>query len=97
LERSDLKGFAATNVHAGELVVAADHIGLRLSKFGAVALVCVTGELGTFASHDPSDFVFAGLSAFGTGKVVGSRFGGLVEKIAFFHVSATPLSEEALP
>jgi len=97
LERRDLKGFAATNVRAGELVVAADHIGLRLGELGAVALICVTGELGTFAPHDPGDLVFAGLSAFGTGEVVCSRFSGLVEKVAFFHVSATPLSEEALP
>jgi hypothetical protein len=97
LERRDLKGFAATYVHAGELVVAADHVGLRFGELGAVALVGISRELRTFAANDPCDFIFARLAAFGTGEVVGSRFGGLVEKIAFFHVSATPLSEEALP
>ena len=97
MKARDFKRFSATNVGAGELVVPPNHIRLSLCKFGTVALVGVAGELWTFAANDPGHFVFAGLAALGTDKVVGACFGGLVEKIAFFHLAATPLSEEAPP
>jgi len=89
LKAGDFEGFAAADVHTGEFVVAANHIGLRLCELGAVALVGVAWKLSAFAAHHPCDFVLAWLSTLGTGEVVGSCFGGFVEEVAFFHVSIT--------
>jgi len=97
LEASDFKRLAATDIYAGELVVAPDHVRLRFGKPGAVAFVRMAGKLGALTTNDPGDLVVAGLPALGAGEVVSASFGGLVEKIPFFHVAATPLIEEALP
>ena len=85
MEGGDLEGLAAADVLAGELVVAADHVGLGLGEAGSVALVGVARELGALAADDPGDFILGRLAAFGTGEVVGALLGGFVEKIAFFH------------
>jgi Tol biopolymer transport system component len=70
LQLRDLKRLAAAHVGAGQLVVAAHHVGLRLGKAGAVALVGVAGQLRPLAPHHPAHLVFAGLPALGAGKCV---------------------------
>jgi len=85
LELGDFEGFAASHVGAGELVVAADHVGLGFQEAGAVAFVGVAGQLGAFAADDPGNFVLAGLAALGAGDGVAALFSGLVEKFPFFH------------
>jgi hypothetical protein len=90
LQLCNLEGLAAADVGAGELVVAAHHIGLRLGKAGSIALVGSAGQLRTLAPHYPGDLVLARLAALGAREGVGSQFRGLVEKIPFFHrVSAS--------
>ena len=85
LQARDFKWFTATDVHTRELVISPNHIGLRLGELGAIALVRMTGKLSALSTNHPGDLVVSGLSTLGTDKVVGSCFGGLVEKVAFFH------------
>lgn len=86
LEAGDLKGLAATDIRARELVIATNHVGLGLGELGAVALIGMARELCSFAANDPGDFVVARLAAFGTGEGVGSSLGGFVEEVTFFHI-----------
>jgi len=88
LQCADLEGLAAAHIGAGQLVVAADHIGLGLGEAGAIALIGTARQLRAFATDDPCDFVFSRLATAGTGQGVGANFGGFVEKIALFHHQA---------
>ena len=85
LQLRDLKWLAAADVGAGELVVAAHHVGLRLGKAGSVALIGIAGQLRTFAAYYPRNLVLGRLAALGAGKVVAALFGGLDEKFPLFH------------
>jgi hypothetical protein len=42
LQRCDLKALSATNVSAGYLVVAADHVGLGFGEFCPIAFISVS-------------------------------------------------------
>jgi hypothetical protein len=85
LNAGDFKALAAADILAGELVVAADHVGLGFGEAGAVAFVGAAGDLSFLAADDPLDGVFAGLATVGTGEVVLALLGAFVEEIAFFH------------
>ena len=85
LQAGDVEGLAAADVKAGELVVAAHHVGLGLGEASAVAFIGVPGKLGALAADYPGDFVLGGLAAFGTGEVVCALLRGLCEKFALFH------------
>jgi hypothetical protein len=85
LQLGDFKSLAAANVAAGCEVVAAHHVGLRLSEAGPVALVGVAGQLGALAADDPADLMVAGLAAMRANQGVRLLFGGFGKKIAFFH------------
>jgi hypothetical protein len=85
LQLRNLKRLAASDVGAGNFVVAAHHVGLCLGKAGPVALVRAAWQLRPFAADHPADFVFASLAALGAGQRVAAKFCSLVEKIPLFH------------
>jgi len=85
LELRNLEWLAAADVGAGELVIAANHVGLGLGEAGAVAFVGVARQLGPLAPDYPAYLVLAGLAAFGTGKSVFPHFSCFVEEFTFFH------------
>jgi hypothetical protein len=86
LDACNLKPFAAAHILAAHHVVAADHVALRFGEAGAVTVVGSTGQLGPLAANNPAEFVLSLLSAVRAGHGVGSLFGPLIEKIAFFHL-----------
>jgi len=85
LKTGHFKTFAAAHILAGELIVAADHIGLSFGEAGAIAFIGSAGNLSFLAADDPLDGIFAGLAAMGASEIVTALFGALVEKVAFFH------------
>ena len=85
LDSGDFEAFAAADIFAGDHVVAADHVGLRLGEAGAVALVGVAGQAGFLAADEPSELVLGRLAAMGTGERVRALLGPLVKKFPFFH------------
>src|SRR6266568_8335655 len=85
LQRADLKGFAAADVDAGKLVIAANHVGLRLRKPGSVALIGIARQLRPLAAHHPGDLVFTRLPALRAGESVGAQLCRLIEKFPLFH------------
>lgn len=85
LDSGDFEALAAADIFAGDHVVAADHIGLRLGEAGAVALIGVAGQSTLLAADEPAQFVVASLSAVGAGEHVVALLGALVKEIAFFH------------
>jgi len=87
LQACNLERLAAPHIHARKLVIAPDHIGLGLRKFCPIAFVGVARELGALSPDYPGDLVFAGMAAFGADQVVRPCFGGLIEKIPFFHLA----------
>ena len=91
LQARDFKRLAAADVHAREFVVSPHHIRLRFGEFRAIPFVCISGKLGSLAADYPGDFVFARLTTLRAGEVMRTRFGALVEKIAFFHAK-TPVN-----
>ena len=98
MELRNLEWLAAADVGAGELVVAAHHVRLRLGKARAVAFIGIARQLGPLAPNYPAYLILAGLPALGAGKRVLPHFSCLVEEFAFFHFDpalgcATPLKE----
>jgi hypothetical protein len=85
LQGCNLKGLAAANIHAAQLIVASHHVGLRLGEPGSIALIGVTGKLGPFPPHHPGHLVLAGLSALGTCQIMRSYLSRLYEKFPLFH------------
>ena len=90
LQPYDLEGLAATDVGAGQLVVATHHVGLGLGKTRAVALIGVARQLCALPAHYPGHAVFARLPALGAGKGVCALLRGLCEKLPLFHGSDSP-------
>jgi hypothetical protein len=95
LEACNFEWFAAPDIHAGELVVAPNHVGLGLCELRAIALVGVAGQLSSFPPYDPGDLVVSGLAALGAGQIVRPCFGGLVEKLAFIHWFTSPVQRKS--
>jgi len=85
LQPRNLERLAAADVGAGQFVVAAHHIGLRLGEAGSVALVGVARQLRPFAANYPGNFVFPRLAALGAGQGVAALFRRFVEKFPLFH------------
>ena len=89
LQPRNLERLAAADVGAGQFVVAAHHIGLRLGEAGSVALVGVARQLRPFAANYPGNFVFPRLAALGAGQSVAALLRRLVEKFPLFHGSGS--------
>ena len=85
LQRGNLERFAATDVRALQLVVAADHVGLSLGEARTVALVAASRQLRAFAPHDPGNFVFRCLAALGANEIVRALFRRFVEEFPLIH------------
>src|SRR5205807_3758341 len=66
-------------------IVFSKHVGARLGKAGAVALVGASGKLALLGPHQPRDFVLGWLLAVWTVEGCRLLFLALVAKIAFFH------------
>src|ERR1019366_2918569 len=90
LQLRDLEGLAAADVDAGQLVVAAHHIRLRLGESAPVPLIGVARQLRPFPPHHPGHLVLARLPALGAGEGMRPLFRRLVEKISLFHRSPAP-------
>jgi hypothetical protein len=85
LDTSDFETLAAADVLAHHHVVAAEHIGLRLGKLGAIAIVGTGREIFLFSADEPLDFVFGGLTAVRAKKAGRFLIGAFVEEFAFIH------------
>lgn len=86
LDSGHFKALAAADVFAHDHVVAADHIGLGLGEFGAVALVGAAGELLLLGAHQPCELILASLTAVRARKRMGLPGFLFVEKIALVHL-----------
>src|SRR5215470_19722560 len=85
LDSCHFKTLAATQVLAHNQIVAADHVGAGLGKFGAIALIGAWRKLSFLGAYQPGQFVFIGLLTMRA--VQGVRLPGffLVKKIALIH------------
>src|SRR5208282_1237267 len=85
LHARNLKALAAAHVLARHQIVFAQHVGSRLGKSGAVALVGSARKLALLGSHHPGDFVLRRLVAVRAVQCRRLLFLPLVKKIALFH------------
>src|SRR5215469_4649661 len=85
LNTRNFKTLAATQVLAHNQIVATDHVGAGLGKFGAIALIGAWRKLSFLGAYQPGQFVFIGLLTMRA--VQGVRLPGffLVKKIALIH------------
>src|SRR5215813_2565052 len=85
LNTRNFKTLAAAQVLAHNQIVATDHVGAGLGKFGAIALIGAWRKLSFLGAYQPGKFVLIGLLTMGA--VQGVRLPGffLVKKIALIH------------
>ena len=75
LDAGHFKTTAAARIFTGGFVVEQDHVAGGFSKFGAVALVGLAGELVDFAAKEPAQVIR--VSGFAERAVESGRFSGL--------------------
>jgi hypothetical protein len=85
LNARNLKPFPAPDILARHHIVLAHHIGLRLCKPRAVALVGIAGQVVLFAPYQPAKLVLIGFTAVGTSQHVVPLLSLLIKEIALFH------------
>lgn len=86
MQRCNLKGLAAADIHAAELIVTTHHVRLRLCEPRPIPLIGLARQLGPLPAHNPGHFVLARLPAFGAGQIVRSCLRRLYEKFPLFHL-----------
>src|SRR5580692_6707658 len=87
LYASNLKTLSATLVLAHHHVVAAQHVRLRLGKFGTIAIVRARRKTFLFRSHQPLDFIFRRLMAMRTTQICRLLVRLFFEKFPLIHRS----------
>jgi hypothetical protein len=85
LDAGNLEAFAAAHIFAGQQIVLAHHVALRLGELCPVALVGPGRQRLFLHAHNPAHFIFALLPAMWAGQHVLLCLLFFVVKIPFVH------------